>query len=55
MDTITKNITEILMAIVGVAVLSVIVMEKNNTTGVISAASGGFGKILSVAMGGSLN
>ena len=39
------------MAIVGVAILAVIVSKQNNTTGVLSAASGGFAQVLGVAMG----
>ena len=53
MNDIMKDLTGVLMAVIGVAILAVIVSQRNNTVGVINAASGGFGSILSVAMGGA--
>jgi hypothetical protein len=53
MSDIMKDLTAVLMAVVGVAILAVIVSQRNNTVGVINAASGGFGNILGVAMGGT--
>jgi len=52
MDSIFKDITGVAMAIVGVAILAVIVSNKNNTTGVISSSASGFAQVLGVAMGG---
>lgn len=53
MNDIMKDLTAVLMAVIGVAILAVIVSQRNNTVGVINAASGGFGSILGVAMGGA--
>jgi hypothetical protein len=53
MNEIMKDITGLLMAVVGVAILAVIVSNRNNTVGVLNAASSGFGGILGVAMGGA--
>jgi hypothetical protein len=55
MDEVFKDITSVAMAIIGVAILSVMVSRNNNTVGVIGATSQGFGNVLSVAMGGSSN
>jgi len=52
MSDIMKDLTAVLMAVIGVAILAVLVNQRNNTVGVINAASGGFGSILGVAMGG---
>lgn len=51
MNDMMKDITAVLMAVVGVAILAVIVSNRNNTVGVLGAASRGFGSILGVAMG----
>jgi hypothetical protein len=53
MNDIMKDITAVVMAIVGVALLTVIVSQKNNTSGVIGAATSGTANLLSVAMGGT--
>ncbi len=53
MNDIFKDITSVAMAIVGVAILAVIVSRNSNTTGVVNAASGGFAQVLGVAMGGA--
>ncbi len=55
MNDITRDITAVLMAIVGVAILAVIVSNRSNTSQVIQTASSGFGNILGVAMGGAGN
>jgi len=47
-----KDMTGVLMAVVGVAILATIVSRNSNTTGVINSASSGFASILGVAMGG---
>lgn len=53
MDDIMKDVTGVAMAIVGVAIIAVLVSKKSNTSGVIGAASSGFGSVLGVAMGGA--
>jgi hypothetical protein len=51
MNQLVNSITVLLSAVIGVAILSVLVSKASNTTGVISAASQGFGSILSAAEG----
>lgn len=51
MNEIFKDITGVAMAIVGVAILAVIVSKQNDTAGVLGAASSGFASVLGVAMG----
>ena len=53
MDKIFSDITGVAMAIIGVAILAVMVSRNSNTMGVISSASQGFGNVLGVAMGGA--
>jgi hypothetical protein len=53
MNDIMKDLTSVGMAIIGVAILAVIVSQKNQTTQVIGAASSGFASVLGVAMGGT--
>ena len=53
MNDVARDIVSVLMAVIGVATLAVLVSNKNNTTGVISSASSGFGQILGIAMGGA--
>lgn len=53
MDEIIKDATGVMMAVVGVAILAVIVSKNSNATGVIGSASSGFAQVLSVAMGGA--
>lgn len=53
MNEVMKDVTGIVMAIVGVALLTVIVSQKNQTDKVIQAATGGTANLLSVAMGGA--
>lgn len=49
MSDIMKSVTEILIAIVGVAILAVLVSSRSNTTGVIQAAGSAFSNALGVA------
>ena len=51
MNDVFKDVTGIAMAIIGVAILFVIVSPKNQTSNVIKAASGGFSQALATAMG----
>lgn len=53
MNDIMKDITAVAMAVVGVALLTVIVSRNNQTSQVIGAASSGFASVLGVAMGGA--
>lgn len=53
MDRIMKDLTAIATAIIGVAIIAVLVREGSNTAGVIKAASGGFASALSTAMTGN--
>lgn len=55
MNEIFKDITGVAMAVVGVAILAVIVSNQNNTSQVINSAARGFGGVLAVAMGGAQN
>jgi hypothetical protein len=52
MNEIFKDVTSVAMAIVGVAILAVLVSGNNQTSNVIGAASSGFAGVLGVAMGG---
>lgn len=49
MEKLTESAVTILMAIVGVAILAVIVSRKSNTTGVLQALGSFFGNSLAVA------
>ena len=49
MNTITEAAVTILLAIVGVAMISVLVSPKAKTAGVIQAGASGFGNALGVA------
>jgi hypothetical protein len=53
MNEIFKDVTSVGMAIVGVAILYVLVSSRNNTAQVIGTASSGFANVLGVAMGGA--
>jgi len=50
MNTITESVVTILTAIVGVAILSVIVSRNSQTSEVLSSAGSAFGNILGVAV-----
>lgn len=49
MDQFWNQITTIVLAIIGVAIIAVIVSRNANTSSVISAASGGLAQDLSAA------
>lgn len=51
MNQLVNSMTVLLSAIIGVAILSVLVSKNNQTGSVISSASTGFEGILSTAMG----
>jgi hypothetical protein len=53
MNDIMRDVTSVAMAIIGVAILTVLVSQKYQTTPVIGAASSGFANVLGVAMGGA--
>lgn len=53
MNEIFKDITGVAMAIVGVAIIAVLVSQRSQTSNVIQSASGGFARVLGVAMGGA--
>jgi hypothetical protein len=55
MSELTRDLTSVLMAVVGVAILATLVSQRNQTAQVVGAASSGFANILSVAMGGAAN
>ena len=58
MNQITETVVTIATAIIGVAILSVIVSRRSNTAGVISAGGSAFSQALATAVspitGGSL-
>lgn len=53
MHSIITEIASIASAIIGLAIISVLVRQNSKTTEVIQAASGGFNRVLSTAMGAS--
>ena len=55
MNDAMKDIVAVLMALIGVAILVVLVRQSSNTSGVISSASGGFSQMLATAMGSNSN
>lgn len=55
MNDAMKDVTAILMAIIGVAILYVLVENRNNTSSVIKSATSGFSNMLATAMGGNGN
>lgn len=50
MNQITENIVAVLTAIVGVAILAVLVSRNSNTAGVLNAAGSAFSGALSTAV-----
>lgn len=50
MGKVGENVVVILLAIVGVAVLAVVVSKNSNTTNVIGAISSGFSQSLQAAL-----
>ncbi len=55
MNEIMHDVTGIAMAIVGVAILTVLVSRRNQTPQVVGSVAKGFGSVLSVVMGGAGN
>lgn len=53
MNDIFRDITSVAMAIVGVAIIAVLVSQQSQTTQVVGAATSGFANVLGVAMGGA--
>ena len=53
MNEIFGDVTSVAMAIVGVAIIAVLVRKNSNTSQVIQAGSTGFAGVLGVAMGGA--
>ena len=53
MNDAMKDIVAVLMALIGLAILVVLVRQSSNTSGVISSASDGFVKMVATAMGNS--
>ena len=51
MNSITESVVTIITAIVGVAILSVLVSQRSNTAGVLSAGGSAFANALSAATG----
>ena len=49
-DQLITSVTSVLMAIVGVAIIAVLVSKNANTTGVIQAGSQGFSGALGTAL-----
>lgn len=49
MNQLVNSLTVLLAAIVGVAILSVILSKNSNTSAVITAGSTGFGNLLKAA------
>lgn len=49
MNTLTEGAVTIALAIVGLAMLSVLVSRRSNTTGVIQAAASGFSNSIGAA------
>lgn len=49
-ETLVTSIVTVLMAIIGVAILAVLVSKQSQTTTVIKSASQGFGYDLGVAL-----
>lgn len=54
MNEITRDITGIAMAVIGVAILYTLVNPRNRTSQVIGASANGFAQVLNAAMGGSV-
>ena len=49
MNQITEQVSAILLAVVGVAIISVLVSKNANTSGVLSAGGSAFAQILGAA------
>lgn len=53
MNDIMRDLTAIATSIIGLAMLTVVLRNSSNTSGVIHASSSGFAQVLSAAMGGA--
>jgi hypothetical protein len=51
MNEVLRDLTTVLMAIIGVAILALLVSKKSNTTGVINSSSSAFNTALGTAEG----
>lgn len=51
MNEVLKDLTTVLMAIIGVAILALLVSKKSNTSGVLNAGSSAFNTALATAEG----
>lgn len=49
-DHVVTSVVSILMAVVGVAIIAVLISKQANTSNVISAGTTGFGNILKAAV-----
>ena len=49
-DNLIASVTSVLLAIVGVAIIAVLVSRNANTAGVIQAGAGGFSQSLGTAL-----
>jgi hypothetical protein len=49
MNEVLRDLTTVLMAIIGVAILALLVSKKSNTTGVINSSSSAFNSALGTA------
>ena len=49
-DQLFSSITTVVMAIIGVAILAVLVSRNSNTSGVLTAGGGAFSNILGAAL-----
>lgn len=49
MNQLVNSLTVLLAAIIGVAILSVILSKNSNTVGVLNAGTSGFGNLLKAA------
>jgi len=49
-DSLVTSVVTVLMAIIGVAIIAVLVSRNANTAGVLSAGSGAFSNILGTAL-----
>jgi hypothetical protein len=50
-DSLITSVVTVLMAIIGVAIIAVLVSKNANTSGVIGAGAGGVSNVLGTALG----
>ena len=53
MAGVVKDGTAVLMAIIGIAILYVLVSNRNNTSSIVQSFTHGFSDMLGTAMGGN--